>query len=60
MHEQDIPILMILGIEIYTTLEHFLDQRYKQNTKWTAQVCNINKFMIIKATKLGNSSRKIF
>ena len=51
---------MILGIEIYTTLEHFLDQRYKQNTKWRAQVCNINKFMIIKATKLGNSSRKIF
>ena len=45
MHEKNTATEKEFDTVLYMTLEYFLTQRFKQSTKWTAKVNNINKYV---------------
>ena len=55
MYERDTATEKRCDIVLQTALGHFLTQRFKESTKWTAKVTKISKYVQM-VQKLGNSS----
>ena len=58
MFEKDTATEIKLDTEIKKTSEHFLAQRLKQSTTWTAQVSNIIQYICANAKKKQASHEK--
>ena len=58
MFEKDTATEIKLDTEIKKSSEHFLPQRLKQSTTWTAQVSNIIQYICANAKKKQASHEK--